>query len=149
MTENNGPPRAGATNASPPSTRSRGWWSVLVPAAALLVGLVIGALVVGVADDADAPSTRTQPSNSPTVGDRGQSSEGADTTVVVPAECLAAVDTVAEATQLTREGAGAIRDFDPQQLRSLLRELEALDERAREQAQACREVGVEQSPAQE
>lgn len=69
----------------------------------------------------------------------------AATMLVVPDECLTAVETVEEVTELVRQGAAAIRDFQTAELRSLLRELETLDTKAREQVQACREVRTEES----
>ena len=122
-------------------------WSVLIPAMALLIGLLIGGVVVGVADGGDdATSTAPQPTESATGSATAGPSEGAATTLVVPDECLAAADTVEEVTGLVRQGAAAIRDLRAAELRSVLRELETLDLRAREQARACRESRVEESP---
>ena len=142
MTEHHGPERPERPSTQRSSERSTTWWAVVAPAAALLVGILIGGVVVGVADD-DAPAADPQPTSSPTAGDVTESPGEGPMTVVVPEECLAAVDTVEEATALTREGAGAIRNFQPQKLRSLLTRLEELDRRAREQAQACRGVQVD------
>ncbi|HET6561743.1 MAG TPA: hypothetical protein VFG72_07705 [Marmoricola sp.] len=144
MTEEHHPERGAGARTDRSPTRSRSsWWPVIAPAGALLAGVLIGGVVVGVADDDDSPSADPQPSASPTDGEESESPAPGATTIVVPDECLAAVDTVEQATELTRKGAGAIRDFEPQQLRSLLRELEQLDQQAREQAQACRDVRTE------
>lgn len=91
----------------------------------------------------DAPSTTPQPTDSPTNSATADPSAAA-TMLVVPDECLAAVETVEEVTELVRQGAAAIRDFQTAELRSLLRELETLDTKAREQVQACREVRTEE-----
>ena len=148
MTEHHGSERVERTSAQGPPKRS--WWAVLAPAAALLVGILIGGVVVGVADDDEAPSAEPQPTSSPTAGNASESpAKDGTTAVVVPQECLAAVDTAEEATALIRQGAGAIRDFQPKKLRSLLTRLEELDQQAREQAQACRDVQVERSPTQD
>jgi hypothetical protein len=128
--------------------RSTSWWPVLAPAGMLLVGLLIGGVVVGVAGG-DTPSAGPQPTHSPSVGEVTESPVSGATTVVVPNECLAAVDTVTDATEVIREGAGAIRDFQPKQLRSLLRKLEDLDQRARQQTQACRAVQAKQSDSEQ
>lgn len=158
MTEHQGPPNnqpddgpTGAHAPGGPDTRAetgRGssWWPVLAPAAALLVGLVLGGVLVGVVDGDDDPSAEPQPSSSPTTGDVGASPSA--TIVVVPDECLAAADSVEEALRLVERGAGAIRDFQSEELRELLRELEDLDTRARAQAEACLEVRTEQSPSE-
>jgi hypothetical protein len=144
MTTESPPPErsgSGAVHRSPEPSSS--WWPVLAPAVALGVGLLIGGAVVGVADDDEAPSTTPAPASSSTLDDpTGAPSEG-ETTIVVPDACLAAVDTVEEATQLTRDGAAAIRDFEPAELRALLTELEELDQQAREQARACRDADVQ------
>ena len=123
------------------------WWSTLIPAAALLIGLLIGGVVVGVAGG-DSGSTTPQPTDSATEGATEDPSTAA-TAVVVPDECLAAVETVEEVTELVREGVAAISDFQTDALRSLLREFETLDARAREQIQACREVRTEEAPLPE
>lgn len=130
------------------STRFASWWPVIAPAIALLVGLLIGGVVVGVANGGDTPSADQEQTASPSGGDATASPTGDPTTVVVPAECLAAVDTVDQLTKLTREAVGAIRDFEPQQLREMLTKLEKLDNSARQQAEACREVKVNSSPDQ-
>ncbi len=128
--------------------RSGSLWSVFAPAAALLLGLVLGGVLVGVVVDGDDErSLGTDPSASPTPGgDSGSPSAGA-TVIVVPDECLAAADSVDQAVELARQGADAVRQFEPEQLRELLRELEELDLRARAQAEACREVQTSSSPA--
>jgi hypothetical protein len=115
---------------------------VLAPAVALVVGLLIGGVVVGVAGDDEAPTTTPAPT-SPTVDDPPGSPTDGGTTIVVPDACLEAVNTVEDATQLTRDGAAAIRDFEPAELTALLTELEELDQQAREQAQACRDADVQ------
>lgn len=145
MTEQREPQRAEGTGAPRIHERSASWRSVLAPAVALLAGLLIGGVSVSVADD-DGPSTEPQPTESPTLGDVTESPAEEATAVVVPDACLAAVDTVEEATELARQGAGAIRDFEAERLRSLLSRLEVLDERAQEQAEACREAEVGQPP---
>ena len=63
----------------------------------------------------------------------------------MPDECLEAASTVEEVTEVLREGVGAVSDFRTDELRSLLRELEALDLQARDQVEACRDVRTEES----
>jgi len=55
-------------------------------------------------------------------------------------------ETVQEATALIRDGASAIREFRPDELITLLDDLEDLDAVAREQATACEEVDVSRAP---
>lgn len=145
MTEPDNAEAAERPEAKRPSKRFASWWPVAAPTIALLVGLVLGGVVVGVANNGDAPTANGDPS-SPSDGNATEAPADSPTTVVVPAECLAAVDTVDQLTELIQQGVGAIRDFQPQQLRELLTELERLDSQARQQAKACRAVRVEQSP---
>lgn len=141
---------AEADGTPPVQDRSTSRWSVLVPALALLIGLLIGGVVVGVADGGgDSPSAGPQPTESPTDSPSTVPADGGSTAFVVPDECLAAADTVEEVTALVRQGAAAIRDLQTAELRSVLRELETLDEQAREQARACRESRIEESPSNE
>jgi predicted RNA-binding Zn ribbon-like protein len=140
----------GGSGTRPTQERSTSWWSVLVPAVALLIGLLIGGVVVGVADNGeDGASADPQPTESPTASATAGAQEGAATAVVVPQECLAAVETVEEVTERVRQSAAAIRDFRMAELRSLLRELESLDQQARDQVRACRDVRTEESPSPE
>jgi hypothetical protein len=116
------------------------WWFAVVPAITLLVGLVLGGLVVGVTVDGE-PESRT--TSTPTPVDPSPTE---DVAVVVPQECLEAAETVQEATALIRDGASAIREFRPDELITLLDDLEDLDAVAREQATACEEVDVSRTP---
>lgn len=137
MTENQPEPESSPNT---PASREGSLWSVLAPAGALLVGLVLGGVLVGVVGGSDEPSADPSPSSSETPGEGGPSSSEGAMMIMVPDECLAAVDSVETALNLVERGAGAIRDFEPDELRSLLRELEELDAEARAQADACRDV---------
>lgn len=128
--------------------RSTSWWPVVLPVATFLVGLLLGGVVMGVAaDDDDSPSAESRPTSSASPEDAGGTpGQGTATTVVVPDECIAVADTVEEATRLTRRMTSALRDFDADQLRDQLRQLETLDQQARDQVRACREIDVDESP---
>jgi hypothetical protein len=126
-----------------PQERSGGWWFAVVPALTLLVGLVLGGVIVGVAGDGSQPPDDNGTASSPT--SVGQSPSG-DVAVVVPQECLEAAETVQQATELIRDGVGAIRDFRPDELITLLDELEDLDAQAREQAATCEQVDISRTP---
>ncbi len=141
-------PKPDATDPSPASQGASRWWPVVVPSIALLVGLLIGIVVMSVANtDDNASSSDQQPQTSPSSGGPTGSPTGNPTTIVIPAACLAAVDTVDQLTDLSKQGADAIRNFAPQQLRDLLTRLQKLDQQARRQAQACRDAKVETSPS--
>jgi hypothetical protein len=114
--------------------------AVVAPAVALLVGVVLGGLVVGVAGDgssdgvADPSPTATSSDSQPGLA------------VVVPDECLRAADSVTEATALIRDSLDAIRRFEADQIIEMLNHLEDLDARAREQASRCADVEVSDAP---
>ncbi|MDQ3484475.1 MAG: hypothetical protein M3445_03560 [Actinomycetota bacterium] len=139
MSEPTGP-RSGETTGAPRSgPLSR--WVVAAPAIALLVGLVLGGLVVGVAStESDSDSADD------TVPSPSASTSAPGTSVVVPDSCLQSAETVAEATALIRNGVGAIRDFRPEEILDLLDELEDLDAQAREQAAMCADVEIADVP---
>lgn len=127
--------------ARPPTTP---WWrslTVVAPAVALVVGLVLGGLVAGAGERSG--SSRPAPTVTVTAPSATSTS---DTSVVVPQECLAAAETVEEATQVLQEGVGAVRDFRRDALIELLDRLEDLEAQAREQAATCSEVEVEDPP---
>lgn len=126
-----------------PQPQRGGWWFAVIPALTLLVGLVLGGLIVGVTDVGSAPGSKPTTISTPSPADPSASE---DVAVVVPQECLEAAETVQEATELIRDGASAIREFRPDELITLLDELEDLDAVAREQATACEEVDVSRTP---
>ncbi len=121
-----------------PDSGPRRWAVVLAPAGALVVGLLLGGLVVGVAGGGDSsPGATPTPTSQPS-----SSAPSADTAVVVPQECVQAAETVRRASQLLRDNIAAIRDFKAQQIVDLLNQLEDLDGQARRQADACSEISV-------
>jgi hypothetical protein len=117
---------------------------VLVPALALVVGVVLGGVVVGVAPGGVDPQD-------PSVGeDTGQptetTSDGPATALIVPDSCLEAAETVQQATGVIRDGLGAIREFRADEIIDLLDQLENLDTQAREQAGTCTGTTVTDAP---
>lgn len=130
--------------ASPPRS-TPGAWFVLAPAAALVVGLLLGGLLVWAGRD--DPSGVSAPEDGATAAPSPSAAAGEDTAVVVPSECLEAADTVEEATDVFRDLAGAVRDLRTGELPELLTRLERLDAQARSQADACREVQVSATSA--
>jgi len=120
---------------------SRGpWWSsasVLAPVVALIIGLVLGAVVVGAGQSSRSPEDAETVTVTPS-----PDATGNDTAVVVPQECVQAAETLEEATDRLREVVGAVRDFSRDRLVELLNELEDLEAQAREEAVACSEVDI-------
>jgi len=119
-------------------------WLRAVPAITFVVGLLLGALVVGVGLDGDGTATDGDSTETPTSGADPTPTD--DVQVVVPQECLQAAQTVTEATNLIRSGVEAIRDFRPDELADLLDRLEDLDAEAQDQAAQCSQVDVSQTP---
>lgn len=122
----------------------------LLPALTFVVGLLLGGLVVGVGLDngstgSDEPGATpsTDASTDPQPGDT--ESSPSDTTVRVPAACIEAAAMVEEALDLVRSGIAAVRDVQPDELISVLDELEALEPQARELARQCSAVEVSPS----
>jgi len=120
-----------AADESRDQRRGAGWF-VAVPAVTFVLGALLGGLVIGVGQDSsDAPgSDGSTPGAAPT-------SSGPSTAVVVPDSCLEAAETVRRATEVLREGVGAIQDFRVQPILDLLDDLEDLDREARAQASTC------------
>lgn len=122
----------------PKGARSNRLLLLLLPALALLVGIGIGALLVGVAgDDGSDPDTSPTPPATETTDE-----SPSDLEVTVPAECIAVADTAEEAARLIRGSVDAVRDFRRDELVELLDRLEELDRQARGQAQQCRDTEV-------
>lgn len=147
----NGAPGGPSGSRHAGSRRPAPRWFFVVPAAALLVGLLLGGLVVGVALDrppTGAGGGSPVPEGAPGATGSADPSASPDT-VAVPLECLEAAESVQEATSLIRDGATAIREFRPQELLDLLDELEDLDQQAREQAAACQDIELTASPTPE
>lgn len=153
MTDKEQPPQPSGKDAATPGGRTRSGWFVVLPALALVIGLVLGGLIVGVALDGSPtdegpssdPTSTDSPSPDPdgsTPTDDSGGDAGGDVEIVVPQECLDAADTVERATQVMRDGVGAIEDFDRQPLLDALNRLEDLEAQARAQADRCSQVEV-------
>lgn len=141
MTDPATPTTAGANPPDGPRPLSR--WVVALPAIALVVGIALGALVVGVAtDNPDTPDRADEPTPS-------ASESGDSTAIIVPDACRQAAASVAEATNLLRDAVSDIRNFRAEEILSLLNQLEDLDTQAREQAALCTDIEVTPAPSSE
>lgn len=143
MSDKKQPQGGGATA---PDGDARSGWFVALPAITLVIGLVLGGLIAWAA--VDGPPTGEEPSSGPTAADsesvspEDEPSPTGDVEVVVPQECLDAAATVEEATEVLRNGVGAVEDFDRQSILDMLNRLEDLEAQAREQADRCSDVDV-------
>lgn len=100
-----------------PATGESAWqrWSVLLPALTFLVGLALGAAVVGVAstsdDGVEGPSA--QQSAAPAAD---PSPTPSDLVLTVPASCVEAADKAELAFNVLQDAASAVRDLDARRL---------------------------------
>ncbi len=121
----------------PPTERKMQWGFVAVPAAALVVGLVLGGLIVGVGTGGDsAPDAAETVTVTPTANSTD------DTAVIVPKECVQAAESLQEATQLIRDSLSAIQSFQSNKIVDMLNQLEDLTNQATDQAQTCSDISV-------
>lgn len=103
--------------------RGRGWgWTILLPALAFLVGLVLGGVLIGVSRDdsggsvaGGAATALPSPTSSP---------GAADVTVTVPGPCVQAADRADEAYALVEKGVRAARNLDARGLADLVAQVQ-------------------------
>lgn len=131
-----------STGAGRGQRRSSAWY-VLVPAVALVLGLVLGGLLVWVGKDPGvAPTDPATTSQTPEPVEPSQ----AGTAVVVPDACLEAADSAREAVDAIQKGVGSVRNFNGDEIIDLLDRLEDIDARVRDQVATCRETEVTDAP---
>jgi hypothetical protein len=123
-----------------PSTSKRPWLLAALPAITFILGAVIGGIIVGVG--AGSSDSGSDASETPTSTSSPAAPSPSDTTVVVPAACREAADAVTQAADLLRQGAAAVRDFQPKVLNQVLDDLQALDPELQSLAKECSEVQV-------
>ncbi len=116
------------------------WVARLVPAATFLLGLAVGGLVVGVGLDGDGSPAAESETSAPSPAD--EESTPSDLTVVVPAACEQAAESVREAAGLLRRAAESVRDFNPDELVAVLDELETVEPQVQELADRCAAVDI-------
>lgn len=102
-------------SASPNDESAWKRWSVLLPALTFLVGLALGAAVVGVAstsdDGVEGPSA--QQTAAPPLSPSPASS---DLVVTIPAACVEAAEKAELAFDVLQDAASAVRDLDARRL---------------------------------
>lgn len=116
----------------------------LLPAIALVVGLVVGGLFVGLTDlggSGDQASSGT-PSTSSTgsASSPGSTSSGtpSDVVITVPGACLTLTDNSQELLDLVDQAVTAARDLNASELSSVVSKLKDTQDRLRTQTEACR-----------
>ncbi len=119
----------------------------VIPAATFLVGLLIGALFVGLGQSGNTAAGKGG-SQGDQVKPTASASPSGELTVTIPGACRAAAENLRTATALLADSAKSVKNFDPNQLVKLLNELESLDSRTRPLIAQCSEVDISSaSPA--
>ena len=137
-----GPAKAtGPPLADPPRFRGVG---VLLPAIALVVGLLVGGLFVGLtgwgsSEDQTSQGTASTSSTSST-SSAGSSSSSApsDVVVTVPGACLTLTNDSQDLLDLVDQAVQAARDLNASELSSVVSKLQDAQSRLRAQTEACR-----------
>ncbi len=112
---------------------------VLLPAATLLLGLLIGYAVWGGArgaggEDGGAGAAETAAGTAPPEADAGRR----DQIVTVPQECLIAVDESEAVLDLVEQAVAAAANLDAARLQQIVDELQGPTERVRALGEECR-----------
>ncbi len=123
-------------------TPSTGLLLRLLPATTFVLGLLIGGLFVGLGTFDDGSANGSGQGGDGASGQPTQTAATSGTAVIVPAACSEAATAVNEALGLLRTGAGAVRDFQPKVLVTVLDDLETLDPKLRKLADQCSAVDV-------
>lgn len=128
-------------------SKNRGvrWMLSLLPVATFLIGVLLGGLIIGVGFDSDSDGA-DEAGSSASEEPSDVEPSAPDTTVTVPAACRKAAEQVDKAVGLLRDGAAAVRDFQPEKLTEILNELEDVDRRLRELSPQCTGVPTSDTP---
>ena len=124
------------------ATEESAWkrWSVLLPALTFLVGLALGAAVIGVAQSTDEGVEGPEALASPGAAAPSPTPTSGDLNVTIPASCVEAAEKAEFAYDVLQDAASAVRDLDARRL------AEVVDLAQTEQAEvdrlisACREA---------
>ena len=115
-------------------------WSVLLPVLTFVVGLVLGAVAVGVTRTDDAgrsqPQAEASPSDEPSVEPSPDASPGA-LQVTVPASCVRAAEKAEVAYDVLDQAVAAVRDFDARRLADIVDRAQAERAMTEELVAAC------------
>ncbi len=133
-----------SSDPAPTPRRSGGARFWLIPAVAFLLGVLLGAVVIGVTKAGDTGNARPAAASSTTPSPSPSAGVSADRTVTVPASCLAAADRAEQALGVVSDGVRAIRNLDAAAVRRVLTRLDQLQPAVRKQADQCRAAATEQ-----
>ena len=117
----------------------------LLPAIALVVGLVVGGLFVGLTDlggsgDQASSSGTSSTGSTSSASSPGSTSSGtpSDVVITVPGACLTLTDDSQELLDLVDQAVTAARDLNASELSSVVSKLKDAQGRLRTQTEACR-----------
>ncbi len=130
---------SGPPLADPP----RGGVGLLLPAIALVVGLVVGGLFVGLTDlggsgEQTSQGSSTGSTSSTSSAGSSSSSSGSDVVITVPAACLNLTDESQALLDLVDQAVTAARDLNASDLSAVVSKLQDAQSRLRTQTDACR-----------
>ena len=115
-----GEPRTSAPLVRDRPTRGRGW-TLLLPAIAFLLGLLLGGVLIGASRDDGTSAAGGSPTPLPSAT---TSPAAADVTVTVPGPCVQAANRANDAYALVDRGVRAARDLDARALADLVAEVQ-------------------------
>lgn len=122
------------------TTTGRSTW--LIPALTFLVGLVLGAVVIGVTRSGDGGSTASSADSGSSATASATPSATAPTrdgaTIVVPGQCLELADGTQSALDLVTKAAQAARDLSASKLNTVVRQLQDQQSELQTLVTACR-----------
>jgi hypothetical protein len=121
----------------------------LLPAITFVVGVALGAVVIGVTGTGSGPtSSPTPPANSRPATTTGTPSASATAvTVTVPEPCLRLADDSRNVLALVDDAAAAARDLDASKLSGIVRQLQAAQSTLKDRAAACQQAAQTSSPS--
>lgn len=136
------PPAPGTTSPTGAASTTPAWqrWSVLLPALTFVVGLVLGAVAIGVTQAGDADPQQPLAEESPDEGSAGEPSPEVSPgalRVTVPAPCVRAAEKAEVAYDVLDDAVAAVRDFDARRLADVVDRAQAERALTEELVDAC------------
>ncbi len=137
-----------STPAPPAKPRPAAW---LIPAVALLVGVILGGVIIWVSTSSSRSGSGISTAI-PTVTEtvtptNGTSSPGTVATLSVPAECLQVADDSKAVVDLVQQSVTAARDLDAAKLSDLVRQIQAAQQTLQTHAASCQQASASLPPA--
>lgn len=136
---------------TPPSTTTPRPAAWLIPAVALLVGVILGGVIIWVSTSSSRSgsgiSTAIPTVTETVTPSNGTSSPGTAATLSVPAQCLQVADDSKAVVDLVNKSVTAVRDLDAAKLSDLVRQIQAAQETLQTNATSCQRATASLPPA--